>query len=403
MNIVSYLAKWPLAGLLLIVSFCFQPGHAKTLDEVINPQTAQSGWVSDQAKVLDSESEQRLNALIDRLEQKTGAEIAVVTVQRLEDSTPKAFASALFNRWGLGKKGEDNGVLILLVMQDRRIEVETGYGVEGVLPDGKVGAILDRKVIPHFKQGDFGAGLLAGVEAMAEAIAGEALIPENQAAKPVGEAPNTFYRTSRDTADKGASLLPGLLLLLLAPFLLWWLLARGSLFRIHRCPQCGKRMRRLTEEQDDAYLSMPQQLEEQLGSLNYLVWRCDDCQRCDLARRPGRHASDYEDCPRCGHRTLHAKRAAVLEPTYEREGLVEIRRTCRFPTCSYKRTQKRRLPRLVWIPPRRYGHRGIGHWGGWSSPGRGGFGGGGWSSGGGFGGGSFGGGSSGGGGAGRSW
>lgn len=87
-------------------------GTSETLNAIINPKEARNAWVSDMAAVLDDDTERRLNAMLDHLEQQTIAEVAVVTIRRTDGRTPKAFATALFNRWGIGKQGKDNGILV---------------------------------------------------------------------------------------------------------------------------------------------------------------------------------------------------------------------------------------------------------------------------------------------------
>ncbi len=396
-NSVRQVSGW--YGLAFILTLLVSSaGRAEMLEEITNPRQAWNAWVSDTAGVIDQETEARLNAVIDRLENETGAEIAVVTIHSTDSRTPKAFATELFNRWRIGKEGEDNGVLVLLVMEARRVEVETGYGVEGVLSDGKVGAILDRLVIPWFKKGDFGGGLVAGVTAMAEAIAEEASIGASEATGRVApRLGGTVSSVPTEPFWRDSLLLWFLAFVLLAVSLAYWWRSSNRY-----CPRCRKRMRRLTEAQDDAYLSNSQQFEEQLGSVDYRVWRCDACQTLEFKRLVGSNAVTYDRCPECGHQTAHVQQATLLEPTYERDGVAEITRTCRFPKCGYRSTERSKILRKV--PPYRADN---GRWGsggrfGTGGFGRGGFGRGGFG-GGSFGGGSFGGGSSGGGGAGRGW
>jgi len=319
-----------LAGLLLI---SIALAEAETLDEVINPKQVRNEWVSDMAGVISDGTEQELNSLIDNLEKKTTAEIAVVTVQRTDGRTPKEFATELLNKWGVGKKGKDNGLLVLLVVEARRIEVETGYGVEGDLPDGKVGAILDANVIPRFREGDFGGGILAGVRAMAELIEAGAL----EAAPPPG------VTSQRATSPLYALLPIFIVALILASSVPGVVFIRRRLLTRY-CPQCKKKMRLLTEEQDDAYLSADQKFEEELGSINYRVWRCDDCQLCEI-KRAVRWFSGYEDCPKCKHRTVQVKSYTLRQPTYEREGVKEVTRECRRLACGYKKSVRERIPR----------------------------------------------------------
>jgi uncharacterized protein len=365
-----------LAWLLLL------PGTStpEPLDAIINPKAAWNAWVSDMAAVIDEDTERRLNAVIDQLEQKTTAEIAVVTIRRTDGRTPKEFATALFQHWGIGKQDKDNGVLVLLVLEARRIEVETGYGVEGVLPDGKVGAILDTLILPRFKQGDFGGGLLAGVEAMGKVLAAAAETMPPVRSRPARDSVvSQALRTVTSPLVVVPVLLGAVLLLALVGFSV-----RRS--RIRYCPQCRRQLRRLREDQDNAYLSGAQQCEEELGSVDYRVWRCDECQLCTMERAL-RWFSRYEECPECGHRTVYEESHTLQEPTYVQDGVREVRRTCRFPSCSYRQIKRYEIPHKVALS--------SAGGGGWSSGG-----GGGWSSGSS---GSFGGGSSGGGGAGRSW
>jgi uncharacterized protein len=128
------------------------------------------GFVNDFAGVLDSSQAGELNALLTALEENTTAEVAVVTINSTAPLDTKAYAVGLLENWGIGKKGKDNGLLILLALQERRIEVETGYGLEGILPDSKVGRILDDYVVSHLKAGDYGVGLVEGTKAFAQVI-----------------------------------------------------------------------------------------------------------------------------------------------------------------------------------------------------------------------------------------
>jgi uncharacterized protein len=100
---------------------------------------APHGRVNDFAQVLDPSTKAELKTLVAEVEQQTTAEIAVVVVPTTAPMTPKEYVTALFNRGGVGKRGADNGVMILLAIHDRRAEIETGYGVEGILPDGEAG------------------------------------------------------------------------------------------------------------------------------------------------------------------------------------------------------------------------------------------------------------------------
>lgn len=150
------------------------PSQAVTVEEVLNPQQEYGGWVTDMAEILSDKTETQLNDLISQLEAQNGAEIAVVTVPETSPSaTPKEFTTELFNHWGIGKAEKDNGVLFLVSTGDRRVEIETGYGIEPILPDAKVGNIIDTKITPKFKQENFDDGTIAGTQALVNALSNQ--------------------------------------------------------------------------------------------------------------------------------------------------------------------------------------------------------------------------------------
>ncbi len=155
-----------LASSVLAASLWLLPGTglAFAVREVPNPRQSNDGWVSDVAGILRQDTETRINGIIDALHRKDGSEMMVVTVPDTSgSSSPKAFAIELFNTFKIGKKGIDNGVLLLISKGDRRVEIETGYGMEERLPDARVGTIISTSMMPRFKEGDFDGGSLAGV------------------------------------------------------------------------------------------------------------------------------------------------------------------------------------------------------------------------------------------------
>jgi uncharacterized membrane protein YgcG len=127
-------------------------GASQDVSWVPNPR-ASGAWVHDGADLLSPQGEAEINAQIQQLEQRTGAEIAVVLLPGINGEVPRDFATALFNRWGVGQKGKDNGVLVLHVIDQRRVEIEVGYGLEASLTDARCQQILERVTIPHLKAG----------------------------------------------------------------------------------------------------------------------------------------------------------------------------------------------------------------------------------------------------------
>lgn len=121
-----------------------------------------TGYVNDFANVLDSETKNYLEATTRAFEKESGNEIAVATVTSLDDAPIEDYAVRLYEKWGIGKKGKDNGVLILVAPNERKMRIEVGYGLEGIINDAKAGRIIREKMIPYFKEGNFSAGVLNG-------------------------------------------------------------------------------------------------------------------------------------------------------------------------------------------------------------------------------------------------
>ena len=131
------------------------------------------GYITDEAQLLSSQSYALLEHISQVIEKKTGVEIAVLTLKTMESYTIEDFSVRVFEKWGIGKKGQDNGVLIVLAQTERKVRIEVGYGLEGVLPDGLCGQIIRQNMVPFFKQGDFNKGLLNGVVSVSSLIAKE--------------------------------------------------------------------------------------------------------------------------------------------------------------------------------------------------------------------------------------
>jgi len=132
------------------------------------------GAVNDFARVISERYVQSMESLAREVLEKTGTSVVVVTMKEIGGSDPADYSNRLYEAWGIGKKGEDKGVLIFLAVQEKRIRIETGYGVEGILPDGLVGNILDQYVVPYLKQGDYSRGLSNAMVAVSSVIAKDA-------------------------------------------------------------------------------------------------------------------------------------------------------------------------------------------------------------------------------------
>ncbi|HEY9604465.1 MAG TPA: TPM domain-containing protein [Allocoleopsis sp.] len=160
------IGQWVIWAVSLCLTFILfpLPTYALTVQDVPNPRQASGSWVSDVAQLLSSDTEAQLNQIISELERQTGDEITVVTVpETTPASSPKAFTSKLFNYWTIGR----NGVLFLVSKSDRRIEIQTGYGIEAVLPATQVSEIIQKEILTQFRQDNVEGGILAGTQALA--------------------------------------------------------------------------------------------------------------------------------------------------------------------------------------------------------------------------------------------
>ncbi|MBX2801883.1 MAG: TPM domain-containing protein [Myxococcales bacterium] len=330
--------------------------------DVPNPRPRGS-WVADQADVLSGHQEAILDRRIDRLHADTDVEIAVVTLQDV-DTTPKDFATELFRHWGIGDAQTNNGLLVLLVLGQRRLEMETGYGLEPVLPDGWLGTMQRRVMVPRFKVEEYGQGLVEGLAAVDQRV--RARIGPDGLPTPEHRAPAQPQIIELLGVLGGAGAL----------------VASGAGWAIRRrrrtCPHHGVRMTRLSETEDDAHLDEGQQLEEAIGSIDYHVYVCP---RCEHSRTfPSvKWFTGYSDCPACRYRTRTTTSTVEVAATTVSSGRRRFDEHCSH--CGFSDTYTRTIPRVSTSSSSGSS--------GWSSSSSGG--------------GSFGGGSSGGGGAGSSW
>lgn len=318
-------------------------------------------YVADPDSYLDEVSVARMNVMLDSIRRTTTVEPMVVVIGDMTDNDIDNFATELFGHWGLGKSDKDNGVLIVAAMEPRKIAIRTGYGVEGVLPDISCGRIIRETIAPAFRRGEYGPGLVAAVSQIKSALTD----PEYAAELASGE---------RDVDERGgtgadddpfkiylacsAGLAVLMLIVLLvalwslrgksgydrycklarwrAPMLILSFVGLGIPFvvtipyilllehwRNHRrdCLHCGTRMTKVDEVNDNSYLTPSQDLEEQVGSVDYDVWLCPQCGETDVLAYIN-HSSPMVECDNCHARTAALKvNRIVRRPTASRRGV----------------------------------------------------------------------------------
>ncbi len=371
--------KW--LSLVFIVFLFACPGiHAQESDiieKIPNPKATGNGYISDPDDYLTTVEEDTLNRLLADLESTNTVQVAIVIVESIGDLNPKDFAYLLFNTWGIGQADIDNGLLILSVMDQRRTEFETGYGLEGVLPDVICYRIGMQQLVPFFREGEYGKGLIAAVKRIKE------VLEDPSAAEEVTSGGREFARSKRsipvavwiylalgtiisvsmlvsitdiikgkeDVYDKYLSLRKRttwlLAFLFPLPYLFIYLYSRYKMNRFRKMPRYsrvnGKPMILLDEKADDAFLSDGQLTEEEIGSIDYDVWVTEDQDDVMILRYTSSW-SRYKKCPKCTFKTYYHDRSRVVKSaTYTSTGKKEVIYKCK--NCQYRDVSMRTIPR----------------------------------------------------------
>lgn len=169
MMMLRYIRRLAIAVLVWIV--CLIP----TLAEAATPSPfpKPSGYISDYAHMITDGVKGELDEFISTIEASTGAQIAVVTIPTLSGEDIESVATRLFAQWGIGQSKNDTGVLLLISRDDRKIRIETGYGVEPLIPDAVAGDIIRNDIAPYFKADNYDEGIAAAVRSIAKRLSGD--------------------------------------------------------------------------------------------------------------------------------------------------------------------------------------------------------------------------------------
>lgn len=417
---------------LLLVSQLLIGQEFNSVSEVPNPKENGTGYVSNPNGILNSSSEIEINSILAKIESQDSFQVALVCLNSIGINVPKDFATDLFNEWKLGFADKDNGLLVLFVLDQRRIEFETGNGTESVLTDYQCTQIIDEYMIDHFKKGNYEKGLVRGMNAVANHLSGKVVDTfledfgddfrndiEQQSYNRKVSTP-FFARASFWIVVLAwhmifvIALLTALLLIRfqydpykkysiiryfkLTIYAFIFPIAYLFLFKlieslkdryrnmIRFSGKTGELLHKLSEQDEDKFLTQGQITEEIIRSVDYDVWidnHSDDS--LILAYRP--LFTKYSKCPKCDYKTYiqDYDRELVAATTYS-SGSGERKNSCR--NCKHEVVRRYTIPRIQRSSSTSSG--------GWSS-------GGGSSYSGGSSGGSWGGGGSSGGGGGRSW
>ncbi|MFC1631468.1 TPM domain-containing protein [Candidatus Omnitrophota bacterium] len=158
-----------LITIVVIWLFCLSVQALAQETEFPNPR----GLINDFANLLSAADYQKLNSLALGLEQKTSAEVVVVTLKTTKPYDIQDYSVRLWERWRIGKKDKDNGVLLLVAIDDKKVWISTGYGLEGAIPDAEASKVYRNIIVPYFKKGEFSKGIMAGTIALVDLTAKE--------------------------------------------------------------------------------------------------------------------------------------------------------------------------------------------------------------------------------------
>lgn len=355
--------------------------------DVVNPNIADRRvYVADPGNLVSPAAKADANRMLYDLRLKTGAEVVVAVVPSIGDIPIEDFAEKLFTSWGVGKSDKDNGVLVLIAPAQRRARIATGYGVEGVLPDVSAREVIDRSIIANMRNNNLD-GAVTAVSADLSAILSdpEAAAELKSSAKEKWETPVNSV-TGDDIMTFAGWVIFGIFLVSVGLFVydsvrtrgrdrftkarIWladrktfWILAaltigagipvallaewryRRARNKPLRCGTCGTRMRKLNEQEDNALLNRSQDLEEQLGTVDYDVWVCPGCG--SVERFPFREKQlKYSECPQCGTVAMCMVHDHTLSPATTRHaGVGEKVYECKY--CHHQDRRRYGIPKLV--------------------------------------------------------
>lgn len=334
--------------------------------------------VADMAGIIDPADADSLRRILAALRTDAGVEVRVLTVKNIarygtNDATPEAFATAVYNDWKLGLGQAQDGVLVMVSVDDRFARIELGDGVPAH-QDARMQDIMNTDMVPDFRNGDYSRGIMDGVHAIAQSFRDPAYGGTPQPAGGSGGPQNAYGSPSTGTGgDEGVIAgVVGLIVLVVGG------MGFSSYLR-HRkrnCRECGLPMQRLDETADNVHLDSGRRLEEVLGSVDYDVWQCTGCSHHQVLPYPAMF-SGKKDCPSCNYKTVVVTTTVLEHPTYDHAGRQRVEKDCRH--CGWRDEDIVHLPRKQ-RPSSSSSSRSLSGSGGGSS-------GGGWSGGGGGGGG----------------
>jgi uncharacterized protein len=318
-----------------VASGVMQPVVAQITATGLQTQTLypprQDTVINDYADLLQPADKTKIRQTLEQLKATHGIEAVVVTVPSIgmyETGDPhiEAFATNLFNNWGIGDASRNDGVLVVMSVGDRAVRIELGKGYSRPY-DRRMQAIIDDYMLPRFRAEDYSGGLDRGSQALATQLT----------------APPTRVETLTSAEYWPAARTGGI-----------FAVASGGLvalcmglkrFLSPRCRTCNITKRILPKSEWHKYLNEGQTQEVKLLSAFYAVFQCPQCRDIQHVALPGPYQKRYNHCPSCQHRTVGViRRCTTVEPTYSSSGKALVTWGCHH--CTHREEVEQRLPRL---------------------------------------------------------
>ncbi|MCY1032726.1 TPM domain-containing protein [Corallococcus sp. BB11-1] len=346
------------AWLGFVVLFCAlgAPALGLTVEEV--PRPPKGSWTVDltSTRVLQPSVQAELEQMGTELDDRGLGQLMVVMLDTTSSRPSREFALALFNRWGIGHPGRDDGVLLFVAYADRKVEIILGDGVDEPADQEASDAVMAQAIVPGFKRNDPNAAVQLGARGLRELIENSRLNHPNDAA-PESVASNAFVDSlsaeevqapppqvtwippEETSTEPGLGVFAGGAGMLGAAGLAGraWLRRRPR-----KCKACGTQRLRLGEVEDDAHLEAGQRAEESLGSVDYDVWWCEPCADV-LIERYGALFTFVARCTKCNYVTGKQSTRTLRSATYDHGGEEEV--TVRCGHCAFVSVSRRSTPR----------------------------------------------------------
>ena len=338
-----------IVSIVLIVSFV----NAQGLQSY---PTYQELFLNDYAQVVTTVDASVIRAETEFLKADTGIELTVLTIDSINDYTTgdrdiESFATNLFNTWGIGSSLNNDGALILVAVQDRDVRIELGNGY-GRSYDAMAQRVIDNYILPSFRQGNYSKGILEGsqelnrqLRVIQSGVPVSAPVQNYPISQPISNRP-TYSQPSygqptygQPTYGRPSSSNDGWFAGALAALFgggggLYAMMRRRRRYAARACQNCQYDLHLLDEISDDVFLDDGELTEEYLKSVDYDVWKCDNCNQHELHTYPAIFTS-YKKCPTCTYRTMKVSRRTLLHSNCDRRGKDEITKECWRDTCDF--------------------------------------------------------------------